>query len=248
MPMVCKTYYSAKEWPLWTKIYVATDDQRVVDACEERGIPAIMTRDDHTDCLDRANEAVEQIEASGEIADRYIVIQGDEPLFNPDTLNVDFSPEVVNFYTQVQDKDEIGDVNAVKVVVSRRQKALYFSRHTVPYSDKATRRSDEPLRVYKQIGVYSFSSRMLRQYCNLSPSYLENLEGIGLLRFLENDIDINMRYTKYDSVSVDTEEDRQRILDILNNQEKNNKKNTGRGRLVEMAKSVQAAKENEPWD
>ena len=56
---------------------------------------------------------------------------------------------------------------------------------------------------------------MLKIYNNLKQSPLENLEGIGLNRFVENDIEIHMRYTSNDSVSVDTPEDRNRIIKLI---------------------------------
>ena len=42
-----------------------------------------------------------------------IIIQGDEPFFNVDTLNVDLSNEITNFYTEVKDIEEIFDPNCV---------------------------------------------------------------------------------------------------------------------------------------
>tara|TARA_Y100000310_G_scaffold338422_1_gene428033 strand:- start:7305 stop:8030 length:726 start_codon:yes stop_codon:yes gene_type:complete len=214
-PMVCKVHESASKWDKWSNIYVATDDHRIVEACNNHSVPALVTKKSHTDCLDRAAEAVELIEGMGDKADRYIIIQGDEPLFEAKTLDTDLSPEIVNFYTHVQKEEERDDPNAVKVIVSKYQKAMYFSRTTIPYDAEATRRSKDKLKIYKQIGVYSFSASAIKKYTHMSSSYYENLEGIGLLRLLENGVDVHMRYTKHDSVSVDTEKDRQRIVSLL---------------------------------
>ena len=217
-PMIWHVYQSAIKWPNWKKVYVATDSAIIQKECDKLSIPCIMTRDDHTDCLDRAAEVVEALEARGIGADRYVVIQGDEPLFNVETLDVDLSPSIINFYTEVHDQDELYDANAVKVVVSKGEKAIYFSRYTVPYHDEKTKRSNDNLTVMKQIGTYVFSGEMLRSYSSMSPSYLEKMEGIGLLRLLENDIEIAMRYTPHDSISVDTPRDQQRIIKMIKQQ------------------------------
>lgn len=215
-PMIKRVYDSVMKWPKWDKVFVATENQDIMDVCNDLKIPCLMTGNNHVDCLDRAAEAADILENRGEGADRYIVIQGDEPLFEIKTLNVNLEPEIVNFYTTTVDRHDLYDANAVKVVVSQGQMALYFSRYTVPYHDEKTRRNDDlPLMVYKQIGVYSFSYEKLQQYTSLSLGYLEQMEGIGLLRLLENDIPIHMRYTQYDSISVDTSVDRQRIIDII---------------------------------
>ena len=214
-PMISRVYNSVMEWDKWKRVYVATDDVRILDVCSGMKIPCIFTRDDHQDCLDRAAEVVEILEAENKGGDRYIVIQGDEPLFNVDTLNTDLSPSIVNFYTEVKDMREKYDSNAVKVLVSYNQKAIYFSRYSIPYHDEKTKRTDDQETILKQIGVYSFSGEMLRTYTNLKPTPLENLEGIGLNRLIEHDIDVHMRYTKYDSISVDTPEDRNRVEELI---------------------------------
>lgn len=214
-PMIQRVYESVRQWDKWEEVYVATDSKEIMDACANIGIPALFTRDDHQDCLDRASEAVENLEVEGIVADRYIIIQGDEPLFNVDTLNTDLSPAIVNFYTEVHDQYDKYDSNAVKVVVSRNQKAIYFSRYTIPYHDEKTKRSSEEAVINKQIGVYSFSGEMLKLYTQLKPTPLEDMEGIGLNRLIENDIEIHMRYTEHDSISVDAPEDRDRIVKLI---------------------------------
>lgn len=214
-PMIWHVYNSVMKWPNWKEVYVATDWKELVEKCSEFGIPSIMTRQDHTDCLDRAAEVAEKLEKEKRGADKYIIIQGDEPLFNVETLNTDLSPSIINFHTRVQDKAEMYDVNAVKVVISNNNRALYFTRYSVPYHDEKTKRTIDNVVIFKQIGVYVFTGEMLKLYTNLKSSLLENMEGIGLNRLLENDIDVFMRYTKHDSISVDTPHDQRRIIKIL---------------------------------
>lgn len=214
-PMIWHVYMSVMKWPNWKEVYVATDSKDIIEECAKLGVPSIMTRDDHTDCLDRAAEVSERLEAEGRGADKYIIIQGDEPLFNVETLNTDMSPSIVNFYTEVQDQAEKYDVNAVKVVISNNNRALYFSRYSVPYHDEKTKRTNEEAVVFKQIGVYVFTGEMMKLYTSLKSSTLENMEGIGLNRLLENDIDVFMRYTEHDSISVDTPHDQRRIIKML---------------------------------
>lgn len=214
-PMIQRTYESVMNWDKWEKVYVATESDNIKQKCDELNIPCLITKDTHTDCLDRASEVVEILESQNKGGDRYIVIQGDEPLFNSDTLNVDLSPEVVNFYTEVKEKHDLYNPNSVKVVISNSNKALYFSRYTLPHHDEKTKRTNQKLICLKQIGVYSFSGDMLKKYTSLHSTYLENLEGIGLLRLLENDIPIDMRYTEFDSVSIDTIEDKEYLIKEL---------------------------------
>ena len=77
--MIERVYDSVMKWNKWKNVYVATDDDKIREKCFINDIPCIMTRSIHTDCLDRAAEVVEYLEDKGDGADKYIVIQGDEP-------------------------------------------------------------------------------------------------------------------------------------------------------------------------
>ena len=214
--MIQRVYESALKWKNWVHLTVATDDLRIYKKCEELDIPVIMTSSDHRDCIDRCSEAADILvdkHGIGEIRDyRYIIIQGDEPMFNAETLDVDLSDENVNFYTEITDMADLDDSSVVKLVMNKNGEAIYFSRYPIPYHDKLTKRIDGCCKFYKQIGVYSMSWRILHLYRELvATSNLEMQEGIGLNRFIENAIPINMRYTKHDSISVDTELDRQAV-------------------------------------
>jgi len=213
--MIQRVFESASKWQQWEYLCVATDSQEIYDCCDELKIPCVMTKDTHVDCIDRCYEAAVRLRRDGITGDRYVIIQGDEPLFDSRVLDVDLSPEVVNLYTAVKDNNEIDDPNCVKVVVSNSERAIYFSRFSIPHFNKKTARATEENRVLKQIGVYSLSLDRLKFFHDTSPTFLENKEGIGMLRFIENDIDVNMRYTQYDSISVDTPNDRKKVIDIL---------------------------------
>tara|TARA_R100001163_G_scaffold65647_1_gene63724 strand:+ start:2732 stop:3478 length:747 start_codon:yes stop_codon:yes gene_type:complete len=221
-PMIQHTYESASQWDKWSHLCVATDDQRIFDTCNSLNIPVIMTGNHHRDCIDRCAEAATILRSKniGLEADcRYIIIQGDEPMFNPKSLNVDLTSPNVNFYTVIQDLSDLNDSSVVKLVINNKDQAIYFSRYPIPYHDKLTKRIDTKCKFNKQIGVYSMSYDILQLYNKLAKtSHLEIQEGIGLNRFIENSIPITMKHTKYDSRSVDTELDRQAVeREILEN-------------------------------
>ena len=157
--MIQRTYESVLNWDKWERVYVATDSLKIKDKCDILKIPVIMTKDTHQDCLDRVSEVVGILEKRKENVDRYIIIQGDEPLFNTNTLDVDLSPAIVSFYTEVHDNYDKYDSNAVKVVVSRNQKAIYFSRYSIPYHDKNTRRSNEKVFIFKNMESILFQEK-----------------------------------------------------------------------------------------
>ena len=213
--MIQRVYESVIKWNKWKKVYITTDNAEIYNKCTNINIPCLMTGICHRDCLDRAAEVVDILEKKQEGSEKYIVIQGDEPLFNIQTLNVDLSPSIITFYTEAIDPVDKYDTNAVKVVISKNNKAIYFSRYSLPYDDKKTKRTFDNVVIYKQICAYVFSGEMLRLYTSLKTTPLENMEGIGLNRLIENDIEIYMRYTKYNSIRVATPEDRDRVVVLI---------------------------------
>ena len=66
--------------------------------------------------------------------------------------------------------------------------------------------------------MYAYRKPSLDLFVQLPQSSLEGTEQLEQLRFLENGIPIYVAETEYDTVGVDTEEDRQRVEQILQNQ------------------------------
>ncbi|HEX7157921.1 MAG TPA: 3-deoxy-manno-octulosonate cytidylyltransferase, partial [Edaphobacter sp.] len=106
--------------------------------------------------------------------------------------------------------ENIQNPNAVKVVTSADGRALYFSRATIPYN-----RDGGPAEYWKHIGLYAYRKSALERFPTLPPSTLEHTERLEQLRFLENNIDIYVEPTAFDTIGVDTEEDLKLVEAIL---------------------------------
>ena len=81
-PMIQYVYEAACKARLLNQVYVATDDQRIVDVVEKFGGRACMTSPNHNTGTDRVAEA-----AAGLETDIVVNIQGDEPLMEPAMLD-----------------------------------------------------------------------------------------------------------------------------------------------------------------
>ncbi|MGA7752758.1 MAG: 3-deoxy-manno-octulosonate cytidylyltransferase, partial [Candidatus Sulfotelmatobacter sp.] len=86
----------------------------------------------------------------------------------------------------------------------------YFSRATIPFDRDAV-----GPRYFKHLGLYAYRKSALDQFVTLPESSLEKSERLEQLRFLENGVAIYVGETPHDSVGVDTEEDLQRVIEIL---------------------------------
>ena len=139
-------------------------------------------------------------------------------------------------------REEFENPNAVKVVVDRRGRALYFSRSPLPslarveenskfkiqnseqqankvVTQASCRQSDPandlPIAVYKHLGLYVYHKQALLDFCKMAPTELEQIEKLEQLRFLENGYPIQVVEASRDSIGVDTPEDLARLEAIF---------------------------------
>jgi 3-deoxy-manno-octulosonate cytidylyltransferase (CMP-KDO synthetase) len=156
-------------------------------------------------------------------ADIYINIQGDEPTLRPEHLDAIVSPFLtgdsqvrVSTLKVAVDDSAAQDPNNVKVVADDSGRALYFSRHPIPFDRDGT----GAVKRYKHIGVYAYTKAALTLFHSLPESSLESAEKLEQLRFLQNGVPIYVVETPYDTVGVDTEADLQRVNRLLSGSER----------------------------
>ncbi len=209
-PLIGLVYEAVRSSPLLDRAIVATDSDEILAVCRQHGWEAEMTSSHHRSGTERVHEVSGRL-----MADVYINVQGDEPLTRPEhiatLLGVMKNPSVqVGTVMTPASEEDIPNPNAVKVVTDASGRALYFSRATIPYDRDGTRP-----RYFKHLGLYAYRKEALDRFVKLPESSLEKSERLEQLRFLENGIPIFVGETPYDSVGVDTEEDLQRVIGIL---------------------------------
>jgi 3-deoxy-manno-octulosonate cytidylyltransferase (CMP-KDO synthetase) len=210
-PLIGTVYEAVRSSPLLDRVIVATDSDEILAVCRQHGWEAEMTSSHHRSGTERVHEVSGRV-----MADVYINVQGDEPMTRQEHIATllaamkDPSVQVGTVMTPASEED-IPNPNAVKVVTDAGGRALYFSRATIPYDRDGTRP-----RYFKHLGLYAYRKAALDRFVALPESSLEKSERLEQLRFLENGIPISAGETPYDSVGVDTEEDLQRVIEILN--------------------------------
>lgn len=210
-PMVEWVYRAARESGLMDPVLVATDSDEVAAVCRERDIAVVLTSPACASGSDRVREVASQVQA-----DIYVNIQGDEPTltpaFFPPLLVLFDRPEVqVATLTVPCAAEDVANPNAVKVVTAADNKALYFSRATIPYD-----RDTAGFTGYrKHLGIYAYRRAALERFAALPPGRLEQVERLEQLRLLENGIDIYVAPAPSDTIGVDTEADLARAEAVL---------------------------------
>lgn len=210
IPMIERVWHGAKRCARLRDVIVATDDPRIARTCEAFGANVVITSSRHPTGSDRIAEV-----AAGLSDDVIVNVQGDEPLIEPfvidaalDALAAD--PEAsMSTVAHPAEAAALDDRNRVKVVMDRRDRALYFSRSRIPSS-----RHDSPVGKthWQHVGVYAYRRHFLLAYVALAPGGAEEAEGLEQLRALEHGYRIAVgRIEGWRGVSVDVPEDVVRV-------------------------------------
>ncbi len=208
-PMLVRTVEQVKKSGA-TEIVVATDDERIAQACVTADVDVMMTASEHQSGTDRMHEVV----ASRGWGDDEVVInvQGDEPFIPPDSivqvaeLLVAGCASIATLATPLDSSLALHDQNVVKVVRAGNGTALYFSRAAVPWQREGTENTRvEPLR---HIGIYGYRVAALRKFAEAGVCELELHERLEQLRALWHGWPIAVGVArKVPGPGVDTPED-----------------------------------------
>jgi 3-deoxy-manno-octulosonate cytidylyltransferase (CMP-KDO synthetase) len=205
-PLIQHVWERCRRCRLTERIVVATDDDRIAQTAMDFGAEVAMTSPDHQSGTDRIAEAASVLPGNHDI----INVQGDEPLVNPDLIDLIadtlvHGPAAIGMVTAVHPllgETERSDPNIVKCVMSRSGRALYFSRSPIPF----TRSHHPDQQWWRHMGIYGYRRPFLAQFVQWPPSPLEVTESLEQLRALENDATIHCLITSHDSPGIDTPE------------------------------------------
>ncbi len=216
-PLIQHVVEAARRAQSLQRIIVATDDPRIAEAVARAGGEFMMTRADHPTGTDRVAEVAARLEGA-----RIIVnLQGDEPEVSGATLDrvvslLENDPEapMATLATPILDESIYVDTACVKVVCSRRGRALYFSRSPIPHhrdglGGPAT--VTTPI-AYLHLGLYAYRKEFLLQLGSLAASPLEAAEKLEQLRVLEAGYPIAIGVVAEPSIGIDTPEDYRRFV------------------------------------
>lgn len=218
--MVQRVYEKVSQSNLLDEVWVATDDQRIVDHLEENKIPYILTATDIATGTERCLVAARTL---GYLSpeDILINIQGDEPFISANQISLLIqafehpSTQIASLRKRIDRLPQVLNPNSVKVVSDENDFALYFSRSPIPYVRDTIQ--DQWLTVanfYKHIGIYAFKFGVLEELSNLETTSLEQLESLEQLSWLSHGYNIRMIITKEESPSIDTPNDLEMVLNL----------------------------------
>ena len=213
-PMIVHVWRRAMEadvGPVW----VAADDERVIEAVAWAGGKAVMTRLDHPSGSDRVFEALGIVDVDG-VRDVVVNIQGDLPTIEPSVVRaclaplIDAAVDIATLATPITREQEKDDPNVVKAIATEldptRLRALYFTRARAPWGEG---------RLLHHIGLYAYRREALRRFVATPPSALERREKLEQLRALEAGMRVDIALVDTAPLGVDAPEDLERARVML---------------------------------
>ena len=188
------------------QVIVAAEDQEIVNDVINNGGNAILTSNKHNTGTDRIYEAYKKLNLNN--IDLIMNLQGDEPAINiQDIVNlnqmmIDHKAEIGTLAAKIQSKSDLTNENIVKVITQNNLEDEPFSN-----AKKFLRKSEHVLNIYHHIGIYCYSTKILKNFVELAQSKNEIENRLEQLRALDNNIKINVALADKAPIGVDTEED-----------------------------------------
>jgi len=176
-------------------VYVATDDARIAQVCEQAGVPVCMTEAAHSTGTDRIEEVTRQLQLPPEAI--VVNVQGDEPLIPPEVINqvaanlaARPATGICTLYAPVASEEEFHNPNAVKLVTDLEGRVLYFSRAPMPWPRDGQTPGTLAL-AKRHVGLYAYRVEVLQQFVQWPPAPLETTEKLEQLRAMSHGIGIH---------------------------------------------------------
>ena len=197
------------------EVYVAAEDQEIVDDVKNNGGKAILTSNKHKTGTDRTLEALKKLGKS----DIQLVmnLQGDEPLIDLEDIKnlqkrmIENKSKIGTLAFDIKNKVLFNNKNIVKVITDEKLERSKFSK-----AINFMRESSINLKnIYHHLGIYCYQTDILKKFCSLKQSQNEVENKLEQLRALDNGITINVALARAVSHGVDTEEDFVAIKKIM---------------------------------
>ena len=190
------------------EVYVAAEDQEIVDDVKKNGGKAILTSNHHKTGTDRIFECFKKINIKD--VEYIINLQGDEPNIDIDDiiklnkLVIKNKTQIGTLAAEINHNSIINNPNIVKVITKEKitnknfPEALNFIR---------TLNKEKEKYIYHHVGIYAYQSEILKKIVNLNQSNNEIKNNLEQLRALDNGFKINVALAKVSPISIDTMED-----------------------------------------
>ncbi len=220
------------------RVVVTSEDDRIEEFCKSKGIDFVRTSDTCKTGTDRVQEAISRL---GITPSFVINLQGDNPMCPPWFIEEmiaayrnDNQVQVVTPVTRLswaeldalREAKKVTPFSGTTVIVGKDMNAVWLSKNIIPAIRKekdlreaAAARGDNLSPIFRHIGLYGYSLKVLNDFATLPEGEYEKLEGVEILRLIESGYRVRVvavDYKGYGSMSgIDSPEDVGRAEEML---------------------------------
>jgi 3-deoxy-manno-octulosonate cytidylyltransferase (CMP-KDO synthetase) len=202
LPLIVHVFKRASLSKSLTQLVVATDSEEIVKLIESYGGHAILTSIDHKNGTERMAEVISKYPDY----DYYTLINGDEILLNPLSIDTSINTLLENEYADAsilavpfQRENSASDF---KIVTNLKNEVMYISRNDIPSS--ARNSVEYRLKAYH---LMTFKPNTVIEYSRMEKTPLEKIEDHEHLRLLEHGYKIVCKIVDDKCISLDTPTD-----------------------------------------
>lgn len=217
--MIQRVYEQCLQSKSLSTIIIATDDEIIFEHAKQFTDNVCMTSTSHPSGTDRCAEVVAKMKINSDVV---VNIQGDEPLINPNQIDLlvscfkDPKTQIATLIKKITDSKVLFNTNTPKVILDSEKFAIYFSRETIPHLRNINKNNWlQEYSFYQHIGIYAYQTSLLVSLTTLSPSLLEKAESLEQLRWIENGYKIKTAVTEDETFAIDSPEDVAVVLQQL---------------------------------
>ena len=212
--IISHVYKKAREADIGD-VFVAAEDQEIVEDVKKNGGEAILTSNNHKTGTDRIYEAFLKLGRTD--IELVMNLQGDEPLMNIEDIQnlnnnmINTKRDLGTLAAKINDKKVFENQDIVKVITEESLDIKKF-----PQAVNFIRKLDiENNQAYHHLGIYCYNVEVLKRFISFKQSQNEIKNRLEQLRALDNNININVALAKSSPIGVDTEEDFMAIKKIM---------------------------------
>ena len=214
LSIISHVYKKAQEANIG-EVFVAAEDQEIIDDVKKNGGEAILTNNNHKTGTDRIYEAFVKLGRTD--IDLIMNLQGDEPLMNIEDIQklnkhmIQTKRDLGTLAAKINNKKVFENHDIVKVITEESLDDTKFPR-AINFMRKLNKENNQ---AYHHLGIYCYNVEILKRFISFKQSKNEIENRLEQLRALDNNINVNVALAKSSPIGVDTKEDFMAIKKIM---------------------------------
>ena len=214
LSIISHVYKKAQEANIG-EVFVAAEDQEIIEDVEKNGGKAILTSNNHKTGTDRIYEAFVKLGRTD--IDLIMNLQGDEPLMIIEDIQklnkhmIQTKRDLGTLAAKINNKKVFENHDIVKVITEESLDDTKFPR-AINFIRKLNKENNQ---AYHHLGIYCYNVEILKRFISFKQSENEIENRLEQLRALDNNINVNVALAKSSPIGVDTKEDFMAIKKIM---------------------------------